>query len=161
MRALLLLAVVSGVAWWMLQGRVDVNNPEVIEQPVYLEHRIDFQSGSRVVHMVLFVKTPNEEDCQERTRRAWQKYLEGCGQCTFKSHQCSGDIKSRYLKAIEGGSLETTFLRATRGNRYERSGMIVLWGLNQQESDHICDGMKGSVGKTYTGTLECVRPAGS
>lgn len=160
MKSVMLLIVVAGAAWWFMSGRGDGNNPEVITNPVYLEHRIDYQVPGYAIKMVLFVKTPGDEDCQRRALKVWQKHLEGCVDCVFKSHECKTDIPSRYLKAMDDGALETTYLRAHRGNRFERSGLIVLWGLNQQQSDRICEQLKSNVNTTYTGTLECVRPVG-
>lgn len=161
MRMIVLLMLVIGSGWWLAGQRGDDGNPEVIENPVYLEHRMDFRVPGDVINAVLFVKTPDEEDCHERTRRVWQKYLEGCADCVFKSHECKTTVSARYLKAMDGASLETTFLRASRGSRHERSGVIVLWGLNQRDADRVCQDIKARMGKQYSGVLECVRPAGA
>jgi len=151
----LMIVAVLLAGWVVFKG-----NPETIEQPVYLEKRIDFVAGSRIVHMVLFAKTPDHDDCNTRARKSWEETLQDCKNCKSISYACQLSIKDTYAAALDGATLHTTFLRAERGNRFERSGIVVLWGLTQDESDRICGDFKGQLASKYSGKLDCVRPAG-
>ncbi|HEY9035210.1 MAG TPA: hypothetical protein VIM96_00695 [Pseudomonadales bacterium] len=157
MRNVIVLLMVLAAAWWVVMGPGS-SNPDVIEDPVYLEHRVDFRVGSDIINMVLFVKAVDDEDCNERARRSWEKSLSGCENCILRTYECKDAIPGFYWKTFEHLPLDITYLSAERGNRYERSGRIVFWGLNQADSDRVCDFMTKNVKKTYSGTLTCIRP---
>lgn len=53
--------------------------------------------------------------------------------------------------------MDTTYLVAQRGNRFERNGRMVVWGLTGEESVQVCEVMRKSLRVNYSGDVNCVK----
>lgn len=155
MKWLLLLAATAGGFYFY--GVVS-GNPATIKSPVYVESRVDVEIPEigRELEYVLLGEMASNEDCQDRAKRFVKRVLAECRECTITKLQCRGDLEQRYKKLFHGQTTYTTYLSLERGNRFERNGRMVIWGLNEREADMACDHLKKTVSKKYEGVVTCV-----
>lgn len=134
------------------------DNPSEIENPVYLESRVNFEvpDTSRELEFVFMGEMVSLDDCTERRGNYLEKLLENCQDCTIKFTECKLDIHSRYKKLFSNRKAHTTYLSLTKGNRFERNGRIVVWGLNDEEARLLCSDMKGKIESKYNGATKCI-----
>jgi len=106
--------------------------------------------------MVLIAETASDADCEQRADKFWRHVLDGCPSCTFRSKACKHELEPRYSRLFEKEPTYTTYVAMTRGNRYERSGRLVVWGLTDRESQWLCGTMAGAIRGKYSGQIECI-----
>lgn len=157
---LVVIVVVLAVIGFVVKGRLDKSNPEIIEHPVYAEMRVDLKEGIRELNVVLFGKAVDMDDCNLRTENTWKKVLSGCPTCALSPVKCMEALPPRYARLFENSRIPSTYLTFTRGSRFERDGRLVVYGLTRDEGLMVCEQMRNSVSKEdYTGTLECIPPS--
>jgi hypothetical protein len=156
MKKLLFVIVIVGVGYFVYQRELDKTNPQVIDHPVYAEFRVDSKQGEREINIALFGKMSSEEDCRMRAEKVWNKVVKGCAACTMSVQECRSELPPRYKRLFEDVSIPSTYLSFMRGNRFERDGRMVVYGLTSQEGVQVCEYMKTQFAATYEGTVTCV-----
>jgi hypothetical protein len=157
---LVVIVIVLAVVGFVVKGRLDKTNPEVIEHPVYAEMRVDAKEGIREINVVLFGKAVDMDDCNQRTEKTWSKVLSGCPTCELSPAKCMEELPPRYAKLFENAAIPSTYLAFTRGSRFERDGRLVVYGLTRDEGVMVCNQMLKSISsEDYQGTLECIAPS--
>jgi hypothetical protein len=134
------------------------DNPSEITDPVYMESRvnIDVPNTSRELEVVFIGEMASKDDCTKRKRYYLEHLLEKCQFCTIKLTECKLDIHSRYKNLFLDRKTHTTYLRLTKGSRFERNGQLVVWGLTDEEAHFFCSDLKGRIKEKYTGTVKCI-----
>ncbi len=134
------------------------NNPVDIIDPVYVESRVDVEIPQigRELEYVFVGEMVSQQDCRKRSRRYLEKLLEACADCTIKQLHCTADLAKRYKKLFDGHTTYTTYLSFDKGNRFERNGRMVIWGLNEHEAKAACEHIKKDVRENYQGEVSCV-----
>jgi hypothetical protein len=155
------LLIALAAAGYVVYDRRQAMNPEVIETPVYAELRMGTRVQGRDINMVLFGEMASTEDCQERSNRVWQKLIDGCSECTMTLSSCKADLEPRYRRLFEDAPIHSTYLSFKRGNRFERNGRMVVYGLTGEEGNTVCQTIKAGFQTRYEGTVNCVIGRGS
>jgi hypothetical protein len=156
MKFLIVLIAVAAVAYVVHDRRQGAMNPEVIETPVYAELRMSTNVEGRDIDMVLFGEMASAEDCQERASRVWQKLIDDCKECTLALSSCKTDLEPRHRRMFDDAPIHSTYLSFDRGNRYERNGRMVVYGLTGDEGSTLCQAIKTNFQRHYEGTVNCV-----
>lgn len=156
MKFLVVLIAVAAVAYVVHDRRQGAMNPEVIEAPVYAELRMSTSVQGRDIDMVLFGEMASAEDCQERSSRVWQKLIDDCKECTMALSSCKTDLEPRNRRMFDDAPIQSTYLSFDRGNRYERNGRMVVYGLTGDEGNAVCQTIKNNFQRRYEGTVSCV-----
>jgi hypothetical protein len=159
MKALLLLIVLGAGGYYTYQhfsGNEDAA-PEVIENPVYADIRIDVKAGGRELQFALFGRMADQRDCDQRAARMWGEVIEGCKMCVQQTHSCKAELEPRYRRLFEDTPIHSTYMSFDRGSPKERDGRMVIFGLTADEGDAICDQMISGFKSRYTGRIECVK----
>ena len=133
-------------------------NPSEIVDPVYMESRvtIDVPNTSRELEVVFLGEMVSQEDCTERRENYLGNLLEKCVICEIKSTECKKEIHSRNKNLFSDRKAHTTYLSLSKGNRFERNGRLVVWGLNDEEALLVCKNLRDRVGEKYKGTAKCI-----
>src|SRR5688572_23495836 len=154
---LIALAAVGYVVYDRRQG----TNPEVIETPVYAELRVHARVQSRDIDMVLFGEMTSTEDCQERSSLEWEKLITDCKECTMTLSSCKDNLEPRYRRLFDDSPIQSTYLSFKRGNRFERNGRMVIYGLTGEEGNAACEFIKNKFKSYYEGAVTCITGRGS
>lgn len=156
MKFLAFLIAIAAVAYVINDRRQAALNPESIETPVYAEIRMGKRVEGRDIDMVLFGEMASSEDCQERSDRVWQKLIDDCKDCTMSLSSCKATLEPRNRRLFDDAQIHSTYLSFTRGNRFERNGRMVVYGLTGQEGNVVCQAIKEYFQSRYEGTVNCV-----
>ena len=134
------------------------DNPVEISNPVYMESRVtlDVPDTSREVEVIFLGEMVSQEDCEKRSENYLANLLESCQVCNIKLTECKLEIHSRNKKLFSNRKAHTTYLSLTKGNRFERNGRLVVWGLNDEEAKMLCSEIKNNIGEKYNGTAQCI-----
>ena len=154
-KLLLVLVLLAGGYYWF-SHRQDQEVIGAIENPVYVEARVDLQIQGRELNMVLLGKMVDEEDCSARGERFWRNTLEDCHECQFVSYECKPELSENYQALFDNQQSRTSYVRLDRGNNDERDGRMLVWGLNKYEADMLCSFLKEKMKSSYSGQVGCV-----
>jgi hypothetical protein len=156
MKFLIVLVAVAAAGYFFYDRHQSVN-PAVIESPVYAELRMATPIQGREISMVLFGEMASREDCEQRADRVWQKLIDGCKDCTMTLSSCKTELEPRYQRLFADTAIHSTYLSFNRGNRYERNGRMVVYGLTSDEGDMLCGTIKAGFEQHYEGAVDCVQ----
>lgn len=159
MKAFLIVILIGAAIYF---GYQHLNNdelaaPDVIDNPVYADVRVDARVGGRDLQLVLFGKMASQEDCELRSALVWTKFLSGCKECIKRTSVCKAQLEPRYQRLFDNVAIPSAYVSATRGSKYERDGRIVIFGLTADEGDAICEQTIANFKSSYAGTIECVK----
>ena len=138
------------------QAGPGARQPMVIETPVYVEGRITMEVANREIETVFIGEMVSRDDCEHRSRRMLENLFEGCLRCEIRRLQCRDSLEKRYLRLFNDRATHTTYVSMNRGNRWERNGRMVVWGLTDHESRLMCETAKKTISEKYKGTVKCV-----
>jgi len=131
-----------------------------MENAVFGEMRVSTTIEGREIEMALFVKVPDKPECLARARRYWQDMLKDCPTCTLQPIKCHDTLTPRYARLFDDVPIPSAYLSLSAGNRLERDGRLVVYGLTDQEGVFICDEMRRVILKKYNGKGTCIAPSG-
>ena len=133
-------------------------NPSEISDPVYMESRviIDVPNTSRELEVVFLGEMVSQADCADRRENYLANLLEKCHICEINSTECKTEIHSRNKKLFSDRKTHTTYLSLSKGNRFERNGRLVVWGLNDEEALLVCESLRDQIREKYKGTAKCI-----
>jgi len=156
MKKLFILFAIIGCGFY-IKNHND-QNPEEITDPVYLESRVImvFPELSRDLEFVLLGEMTSDNDCQRRADRYVDSVLEHCPACTIKSTECKVELRDQYAELFSDALYTISHISLTKGDRFERSGKLVVWGLTDAEKDVFCETMKVQLEGDYKGSTECI-----
>jgi hypothetical protein len=161
MKKLLVLVLVVGGGYFLWQKYSGSGGPLKIEHPVYGEIRVTAETQGREVEMALFIRAADEADCHGRARESWNGALAGCPGCKMQHEEkCHAELPARYAKLFDDVPIPSTYLSATAGNRFERDGRLVVYGLTDAEGKMLCDMLRDAILKQYHGMAHCVAASG-
>ena len=134
------------------------NNPTVITDPVYVEARINVEVPeiNRTLQFVLLGEMASLDDCQNRSNRFTNRLFEKCTICTVHTTACKTELSRKNKGLFSDKTINTSYLRLDRGNRFERSGRMVIWGLSKEEAKSACTIVRREMKTDYSGTISCV-----
>lgn len=127
----------------------------------YAEARLLLQAGQREIELVAIEERPEAAGCEngEIGRRLAAKCPSKTG-CRLKSFDCTREIEPRYRKMLEGSptTVHYAHLQADDGVGGTRRGVLLGWGLTEQESMMVCNGVVESTRKDqkFKGTATCI-----
>ena len=155
-----LVLVLVGVAGYFSYRHLQSHDsaaPDVIDDPVYADMRLDMHVGGRDLQFALFGKMASQADCDQRSKEVWGKVIEGCKECVQRTSVCKTELEPRYQRLFDNTAIHSTYISFTRGSAYERDGRMVIFGLTADEGDAICEQTRSRFGSNYSGTIACVR----
>jgi len=155
-KKLLVLLLIVGAVYYFVTERDQLFGPEVIEDRVFAEFRMDVTTHGRTFNFVLIGEAADQTDCNQRSDRLWREVLSGCAECEIKSLNCVEELSSRYTRIWDKQPTHVRYLSLTKGTAGERSGRLITWGVSVKESERLCDQMKKQIEKKYNGALECI-----
>lgn len=143
MRWLIGIALLGAIFYWVNHR---VPEPSYTGIANYNEVRIGIKAGSREIELVSYLKRDSSEPCQESDRWFMDATLrcEDSGQCEVKQRACMNGLPDRYLPMFNQQRDTTAYLYVEQPTRY-RSGVMLFWGLNEQESIQLCQSMLNQV----------------
>ena len=135
-----------------------INNPDHISNPVYLESGVvvEIPKISRELEYIFLGEMVSQDDCKKREGYFLKQLFENCKECEIKSTICKASVHQRYSKLFLGHKTHTTHLSFKKGNRFERNGRMVIWGLTDKEAGYACKEIKNKVKDKYKGEVQCV-----
>lgn len=150
--------IIAAIALAIYGQKVYSENPVEIIDPVYLESRVNIAipNTSRDVEVVLLGEMATHDDCARRLDHYHAKLLEDCNGCTIRLTECKTDIGARNEEIFADRKAPTAYLSLSKGNRFERNGRLILWGLNDEEARMVCNAARDSIGRKYRGTVKCI-----
>jgi len=156
MLRLSLLVIIAGAAIYSYNKYRQ--NPNVIENPVYMKAQVDvaIPQSSRSLELEVIAELVSIEDCESRRNKYLATYIKNCPTCQVESTECKLSLGGQYRALLSKQKANTTYVSLSKGNRYERDARIVIWGLTDREAEHFCEHMKGAVDEKFTGTVECI-----
>ena len=152
-----ILLIIAAVGGYYAYG-IHRDNPMDIADPVYVESRVDVEIPQldRELEYLFIGEMVSQQDCRERSRRYLESLFEDCKDCNLKRIHCTSNLARRYEKLFDGHTTYTTYLSFDKGNRFERNGRMVIWGLNEYEAKAACEHIKKDVVERYKGEVSCV-----
>jgi len=158
MKALLILIVLGAGGYFAYQHfHADADAaPQVIEDPVYADIRLDMHVGGRDLQFALFGKMASQSDCEQRSKKVWGRVIDGCRECVQQTAVCKTELEPRYQRLFDNAAIHSTYLSFNRGSQTERDGRMVIFGLTADEGDAVCDQAISRFQTNYTGKIECV-----
>ena len=157
----LVILIALAAAGYFVYDRREGTNPEIIETPVYAELRVSAHVQSRDIDMVLFGEMASTEDCQQRSNLMWEKLITDCKECTMTLSSCKDNLEPRYRRLFDDAPIHSTYLSFKRGNRFERNGRMVIYGLTGEEANAACEIIKSKFKSHYEGAVTCITGRGS
>lgn len=153
--------IVLAVVYWRQHGNPLDPEPGVIEKPVYLEVRLEFEGKGRSIETVALAETADEADCQRFAGRVIPYLEKRAGDIKgvnfrIKSQECKTELSARYKGMFNNEPDRVTYLRAARGAPAERESRFIYWGVSVDESDKVCD-LATHIQKHWSGEVSCVR----
>jgi hypothetical protein len=148
--------LIAGIAGAIYTYSAYSANPAQISDPVYVEGRVTMEIPGREIETVFVGEMVSRDDCRERSRRMLEKLFEDCPKCTVRRLHCRDELERRYLRLFNNKTTYTTYVSMDRGNRWERNGRIVVWGLTDRESRQMCESVKRLVREKYQGEVRCI-----
>ena len=130
--------------------------PEVIENPVYAEIRLNLEGNGRQLEGVIFGKTTNEADCKNNLEVFESLAPKACPICKIAKSECKTELAPRYTKFFDNTPSSVTYLSLARGEPAERELRMIFWGVTLEESNKLCDAVPG-LQKGWKGAVKCVR----
>lgn len=157
MKTILILAALIAGAWFGFQRwQTDETVVEEITDPVFAEIRVVKQIQGREIEMAMFGKMADAVDCRERAQRVWETVLAACEGCSMTVNDCRTELPQRYSRLFDNIPISSTYVAFTRGERSERDGRMVIWGVTADEGQVICESARTEFKKRYAGQVECV-----
>lgn len=158
MKALLMLAIVAGVAYggYYYYGA----NAGIIDDPTYAEARLDYDYGAGSLNFVFIAQTHNEMECREEARAMWEAVLasDGDDEVELERMECKKELKGQYAGIFDNEPLRVTYVAFEPKKRHERPGRLVLWGASHAQAKMFCEFIKKSARGEYAGTISCIDP---
>jgi hypothetical protein len=159
LKKLVMVAVLAALGYWGY-GQYQQSRgaaPEVISNPVYAEFRMDMTLPGRELNLALFGKMVDQNDCETRASRVWDKVIKECATCTVRTSACRSDLEPRYTRLFDDTKIHSTYISFNRGSPYERDGRMVVYGVTNEEGDQLCDIITAQFKKHYSGTVACIQ----
>jgi hypothetical protein len=164
---ILFLCIVGGVLFMYqrYQGKLPLSGSEdVISNPVYAEFRVTMSGHGRDIEFISFGKTRDEADCNKFLKsmstgfQIGQKSLPNSKiSSNVKSSKCGPELPPRYAGIFDDAPLFTTYISMAKGDKDEREMRMIPYGIDQKESDMLCDEMARDRAKFWKGAITCVR----
>jgi len=139
MKTLLLIIVV------IVGGVYFFNHKQAITKTgisAYNEIRLELTSGSRSVQLVSYIRRDSSESC-EAIRVWWVESMITCAaatNCKVLKNQCVNEVSLQYQAMFDEKPSSTTYLKV-ENPVLGREGVMLFWGLNQDESGELCKQM--------------------
>lgn len=161
--AVLILAVVA-IVWRAVDrsgGTRNMQDPEVITNPVYLEMRINIGNDDRTLEAVGLMQTANDDDCWSFSGKAMSMLDRQIAKAdrnvkvSLKSIECKRELSPRNARLFDNEPTFLTYLSAARGNRFEREMRWIYWGTSVEESEMVC-GMVPNFQAHLKGKVSCI-----
>ncbi len=148
--------IAAALAFGGYQWHLRQQNPDIIENPVYVEYRVDIEIPGHTINAVLFGAMASHKECSEKAEQMWRDTLTDCELCQFKSSTCKEELPTRYAGIFDGEPLNTSYMSFNRGARHERDGRLIFWGLTDQQSEQICAMVERGMRQHYQGQVDCI-----
>lgn len=130
-------------------------------QPVvYGEARITFQTGGREVELVTIGQRYGTDNCQEMHDLVFEKLdamCQGENACIESSYQCKNELDPKYMYMFDKQPSRTHYMHIHRQGD-NLAGVILFWGLTDDESRQVCNVMLQKIlsNKTNPVIPECI-----
>jgi hypothetical protein len=128
----------------------------------YIEVRMLMQGPQREIELMAIEERPDAADCKnksagERIAAMCPKGRNGLN-CTLKSVECSRELEPRYRKMLEKQpvSVHYAHVEIDDPSGTPRRGLVLGWGMTEQESMLVCNAIQASSGATVKGTVTCI-----
>lgn len=125
-----------------------------VTDPYYLELRIKDPDTS--VKLVGFGKMNSLADCEARGLLFWKETFRTTGQIK-KTSECKKEIAKKFMKLFHNKQMNATYLVFDKGNKRERDGRFLLYGVPSSHVKKWCDKFIKTIKTDYTGTISCIQ----
>lgn len=158
MKAFLILVLIGAAAYFGYKHFKSEEGaaPDVIENPIYADYRLNMHVAGRDIEFALFGKMASQADCDVRGAKTWLKVIEGCKECVQESLTCKPTLPPRYQRLFDNVPIHSAYMSFNRGSKYERDGRMVIFGLTADEGDMVCQKVLSRFQPNYAGKVECV-----
>lgn len=128
----------------------------------YIEVRMVMQGPQREIELVAIEERPDAADCQNKS--AGTRVVAMCPPgrngltCRLKSVECSRELEPRYRKMLEQqpASVHYAHVQLDDPSGTPRRGLVLGWGMTEQESLLVCNGIRSSASTKLKGTVTCI-----
>lgn len=114
--------------------------------PVYSTVDVKFSEGSRDVTTKLVFEFPSLERCESESKnkegflKSYESRCEQDGTCqSVNMSSCAGFVDAKYKGMLNKEFSGTHFLHVSAKRIPDERGVIVFWGLNDDEAKSMCD----------------------
>ena len=154
MKNFLSLIIFVAIGYYIYEYHTPYGN-QVID-PYYLEIRIKIPNSS--IEMVGFGEMNSLTDCETRGQKNWEQKFKGIGKVSAKK-QCKKDVPRKYLRMFENKVMNATYIAFDKGNKYERNGRFLFYGLPSSQVQEACSMLIGKIrtDKQYKGKIFCIQ----
>jgi hypothetical protein len=151
---IIIICIVGG-AFFLRQS---IQNPDVIDNPVYAENRMTIDFSNRSIESVIFIKTIDEAECKKYSKNIQDGFQKASPNLKLrwvaKSSECKSELPPRYAKLFDNVPASVAYLSVSGGGRQREIRMLTL-GVSVEESDMVCDIF--SKNNPFKGTATCIR----
>ena len=130
----------------------------------YIEVRMVMQGPQREIELVAFEERPAAADCQSknvdnRVAAMCPANRGGNGlKCSIKSVDCTRELEPRYRKMLDKqpASVHYAHIEINDPSGTPRRGLVLGWGMTEQESLLVCNAIRSSSDGKVQGTVTCI-----
>ena len=153
MKIIILIIALSAGAYYVLANHSPFQLTET--DPYFGEVRVNVPDTS--VQLVGFGKMFSREDCLARSAIVWADVFKETGKLDLVKSECSKSLSPRYNKLFENKPFHATYIVFEKGNRSERDGRFVIFGVPSSVVAKECGKIIASAKQRYTGKVYCVK----
>lgn len=127
------------------QSTTSNTNTSIVNTPTYIDVEVKFAVQGRDISGKAVFEFPNIESCQANTMNEQsfiQKYKKECtedrGCKSIRLGTCSSYVDEKYLSMLNKEFKDTHYMYLYDTRNTKERGVIVFWGLNEQEAKELC-----------------------
>jgi hypothetical protein len=165
-RVVVAILVLGFVAYKFVHKRPSAGDAAAISADAYdgyIEVRMVMQGPQREIELVALEEHPKASECETKSAGARTAALcpsgrNGAVTCTVKSVECMRELEPRYLKMLDQkpASVHYAHIKLDDPSGAPRRGLILGWGMTEQESLLVCNGIRSAAGTKLKGTVTCI-----
>ncbi|GMV30711.1 MAG: hypothetical protein AMXMBFR59_28360 [Rhodanobacteraceae bacterium] len=128
----------------------------------FIEVRMVMQGPQREIELVALEERPAAAECESKNAGARVAAMCPTGRngvsCSVKSVDCTRELEPRYQKMLDKkpASVHYAHIQIDEPSGTPRRGLVLGWGMTEQESLLICNAIRASAGTKVKGTVTCI-----
>jgi hypothetical protein len=164
-RVVAALLVLGFVAYTFVHKRPSAGDAAAVSADAYdgyIEVRMVMQGPQREIELVALEEHPKASECENKSAGARAAALCPKGRngltCQIKSVECTRELEPRYAKMLDRkpASVHYAHITIDDPSGTPRRGLILGWGMTEQESMLVCNSIRTASGAKVQGTVTCI-----